>query len=99
MTDNKCIGFTVNGNKCGYKATIGNCCSKHYDVYGTDKIVAEVGSDKYNSLLIIKSPHLIKEWDFEKNKLVDFYKKILKTKPVIETGTARTLKPAPEYIS
>jgi len=68
MTDNKCIGFTVNGNKCGYKATIGNCCSKHYDVYGTDKIVAEVGSDKYNSLLIIKSPHLIKEWDFEKNK-------------------------------
>ncbi|MEI9809903.1 MAG: glycosyltransferase family 4 protein [Bacteroidota bacterium] len=36
-------------------------------------------------------------WDYEKNKLVDFYKKVLKTKTVNETG--RKLKPAPEYIS
>jgi glycosyltransferase involved in cell wall biosynthesis len=39
-------------------------------------------------------------WDYEKTKLVDFYKIVLKTKPVTtESGTARTLKPAPEYIS
>jgi glycosyltransferase involved in cell wall biosynthesis len=47
-------------------------------------------------------------WDYEKNKLVDFYKKVLKTKTVAKTGTGtenktetapRKLKPAPEYIS
>ena len=47
-------------------------------------------------------------WDYEKNKLVDFYKKVLKTKTVTKAGTGtenktetapRKLKPAPEYIS
>jgi len=36
-------------------------------------------------------------WDYEKNKLVDFYKKVLKTKPVAEP--VKKLKPSPEYIS
>lgn len=36
-------------------------------------------------------------WDYEKNKLVDFYKKVLKTKPVVVRD--RKLETAPNYSS
>ncbi|MBC7949818.1 MAG: glycosyltransferase family 4 protein [Chitinophagaceae bacterium] len=36
-------------------------------------------------------------WDYEKNKLIDFYKKVLKTKPVVEPD--RKLKTSPNYTS
>jgi len=36
-------------------------------------------------------------WDYEKNKLIDFYKKVFRTKPVPEPG--RKLKASPNYLS
>jgi glycosyltransferase involved in cell wall biosynthesis len=36
-------------------------------------------------------------WDYEKNKLIDFYKKVLRTEPVPEPE--RKLKASPTYLS
>ena len=36
-------------------------------------------------------------WNYEKDKLIDFYKKVLKTKPLPETG--RQLSTSPNYLS
>lgn len=56
-----------------------------------DELRREMGEYGYQRIINELS------WDYEKNKLIDFYKKVLKTKPVAKT--VKKLKPSPEYIS
>ena len=48
----KCTGFKVNGNRCDYTATIGNCCSKHYDIYGTDKLQPRYDDNEFDLMIV-----------------------------------------------
>lgn len=56
-----------------------------------EKIRKEMGEYGYQRIINELS------WEYEKNKLIDFYKKVLRTKPVPEPG--RKLKTSPNYSS
>jgi hypothetical protein len=64
-----CEGYFTDGEtKCDRLANFGKYCGLHYKKYDFN-YRPEFGSEEYNNLMMVKFPELIKEWDFEKNKI------------------------------